>query len=81
MNFYTIRDVMPGEEMCIAYIDVNDPVLQRRAELKGEWYFDCACSRCQRELEITAKDTESADVIDSVTNDTLGLFCVIKRLF
>jgi len=66
MNFYTTRDIMPGEEVSIAYIDLNDTVLQRRAELKGEWYFDCACSRCQRELEITGEDTESAVSADVV---------------
>jgi hypothetical protein len=66
MDFYATRDIMPGEEMCIAYIDVDDPVLQRRTELKMEWYFDCACARCKRELKSTEEDTFSADfVIDS----------------
>lgn len=63
MDFYATKDIMPGEEMCIAYIDVDDPVLQRRTELKKEWYFDCACARCKRELESTEEDTFS--VIDS----------------
>lgn len=66
MDFYAMRDIMPGEEMCIAYIDVDDHVLQRRTELKTEWYFDCACVRCQRELESTEEDAFSDDfVIDS----------------
>ena len=67
MDFYAIRDIMPGEEICIAYIDVDDPVLQRRTELKMEWYFDCACARCRRELESLEEDSiRSADfIIDS----------------
>ncbi|KAF8622301.1 hypothetical protein AX15_007112 [Amanita polypyramis BW_CC] len=66
MNFYAIRDVMPGEELCISYIHEADPVPQRRAELKEEWYFDCTCGRCQREfkeLEMDIQLAASAEVV------------------
>lgn len=66
MSFYASRDIMPGEELCITYIHVADPVHQRSAELKAEWYFDCACARCQRELnglEVEADPLTSADIV------------------
>lgn len=50
MCFFTTRDVEVGEELCINYIDVKDRVLERRAELANNWYFDCACKRCGEEL-------------------------------
>ncbi|KAF9456320.1 hypothetical protein BDZ94DRAFT_404956 [Collybia nuda] len=48
--FFTTRDVEAGEELCINYIDIKDKVLERRAELASNWYFDCACRRCEGEL-------------------------------
>ncbi|KAJ7097616.1 hypothetical protein C8R44DRAFT_843609 [Mycena epipterygia] len=48
--FYATRDVTPGEELCINYIDVADTVADRRNQLALNWYFDCVCKRCEREL-------------------------------
>ncbi|GLB40955.1 putative SET (Su(var)3-9, Enhancer-of-zeste, Trithorax) domain containing protein [Lyophyllum shimeji] len=50
--FRTTRDVEAGEELCINYIDVTDPVATRRKELSRNWYFECACKRCHEELGI-----------------------------
>ncbi|KAK0199729.1 hypothetical protein DFS33DRAFT_1267930 [Desarmillaria ectypa] len=49
MQFYATRDIEAGEELCISYIDVNDPVEKRREELASEWYFTCLCRRCENE--------------------------------
>ncbi|KIK57317.1 hypothetical protein GYMLUDRAFT_46190 [Collybiopsis luxurians FD-317 M1] len=51
MAFYAKRDVPPGEELCINYIDLNDVVKVRREALSKYWYFDCSCRRCARELD------------------------------
>ncbi|KAJ7220648.1 hypothetical protein GGX14DRAFT_431573 [Mycena pura] len=51
MCFYTTRDVAYGEELCINYIDLKDTVTERREQLRLNWYFDCVCDRCNRELE------------------------------
>ncbi|KAJ7489181.1 hypothetical protein FB451DRAFT_1125437 [Mycena latifolia] len=48
--FYTTRDVSVGEELCINYIDIADGVVDRRKQLSLNWYFDCVCQRCEREL-------------------------------
>ncbi|KAF5374185.1 hypothetical protein D9615_008897 [Tricholomella constricta] len=50
--FFTTRDVDIGEELCISYVDVKDEVAGRRAALSENWYFDCGCKRCHKELEI-----------------------------
>ncbi|TRM58972.1 hypothetical protein BD626DRAFT_559757 [Schizophyllum amplum] len=39
MRFYTTRDVAPGEELCISYVD----------QFRQHWNFDCVCARCRRE--------------------------------
>ncbi|PFH48810.1 hypothetical protein AMATHDRAFT_64564 [Amanita thiersii Skay4041] len=66
LEFYSMRDIEPGEELCTTYIDVNDPVLQRRAELKQEWYFDCACKRCHKELEALGSAPSTAPIDEPV---------------
>ncbi|KAJ7677956.1 hypothetical protein DFH06DRAFT_1167484 [Mycena polygramma] len=49
--FYTTRDVALGEELSINYIDLKDDVAERRKQLSANWYFDCVCERCRKELE------------------------------
>ncbi|KAJ7779214.1 hypothetical protein B0H16DRAFT_1300382 [Mycena metata] len=49
--FYTTRDVALGEELCTNYIDIKDSVAERRDYLSTNWYFDCVCERCKKELE------------------------------
>jgi SET and MYND domain-containing protein len=51
LMFYTTRDVALGEELCINYIDIKDSVVERRGQLSANWYFDCVCERCKKELE------------------------------
>ncbi|KAF8882125.1 hypothetical protein BD779DRAFT_1473090 [Infundibulicybe gibba] len=50
LHFYTTREVPTGEELCINYVEVHDPVKERREQLSRNWYFDCACKRCEAEL-------------------------------
>ncbi|EAU86628.2 hypothetical protein CC1G_07286 [Coprinopsis cinerea okayama7 len=51
MQFFTIRDVQAGEELCTNYIDIGEEcsVEMRNEELEREWFFRCACGRCVRE--------------------------------
>ncbi|KAK7052110.1 protein lysine methyltransferase [Favolaschia claudopus] len=53
LHFFATRDIAPGEELCTNYIDVKDTVTDRRKELAANWYFDCVCDRCKRELGAT----------------------------
>lgn len=46
MTIRATRDIAAGEELTIAYVDVDVAAAARRSKL-SEWYgFDCACSRC-----------------------------------
>jgi hypothetical protein len=47
-----LRDILPGEELTISYICVNDFVIKRRDDLKQRG-FSCNCHRCEREGEVT----------------------------
>lgn len=40
------RHIDDGEELCLAYIDTALPREARRAQLRKQWRFDCACERC-----------------------------------
>ena len=49
-----LRDLKEGEEAKLAYVDVagegRDAMRERRRELMENWYFDCQCERCMREV-------------------------------
>ncbi|KAJ2918128.1 hypothetical protein MD484_g2324, partial [Candolleomyces efflorescens] len=49
--FTSTRDIEPGEELCINYIDVSNSngVVKRNEELSKEWFFECRCARCDME--------------------------------
>lgn len=50
LTFHALRDIDEGEELCIDYGNyLNEPVEVRRREL-AEWFFDCGCDKCTREL-------------------------------
>ncbi|KAJ7054159.1 hypothetical protein C8F01DRAFT_1164138 [Mycena amicta] len=51
MSFYTTRDILPGEELCITYVDLEETVQARREQLSLNWYFACVCQRCKSESE------------------------------
>lgn len=44
-----IRDIAPGEEIVISYIDLGAPLKHRRSELQKGFGFVCACERCAAE--------------------------------
>ncbi|KAF8884415.1 hypothetical protein CPB84DRAFT_1685879, partial [Gymnopilus junonius] len=53
IQFYTLRDVSPGEELCISYIDEDSHHAKERGEqLKKDWFFVCGCARCTAELPL-----------------------------
>ena len=44
------KDIAPGEEVCISYVDPNASVLDRRAILLDHYEFECRCARCSKEF-------------------------------
>lgn len=43
------RDIAPGEELTLGYINPLMPRAERLAKLKRNWGFDCGCASCTRE--------------------------------
>ncbi|OBA19151.1 SET domain-containing protein [Metschnikowia bicuspidata var. bicuspidata NRRL YB-4993] len=48
-EFIASRDILPGEELCISYGIKGDESVTERQEILSEWFFTCACSRCNSE--------------------------------
>ena len=46
MRLYACRDIVCGEEICIAYKEVLATRAERQAELREPFGFDCACEAC-----------------------------------
>lgn len=44
------RDIAAGEQLCIAYLDVDLPVERRQEKLHFGYGFSCTCPRCLEEL-------------------------------
>ncbi len=51
-----VRDILPGEELSISYIDVTIPRAERLSRL-GDWGFNCSCAQCRMgDAEAAASD-------------------------
>ncbi|KAL1859023.1 hypothetical protein Daus18300_009661 [Diaporthe australafricana] len=53
-----MRDIQPGEELTLSYIDLTLPIRQRHVRLAALWNFSCNCRQCQLPYhEADASDT------------------------
>lgn len=53
-----MRDIQPGEELTLSYIDLTLHFRQRQARLTTLWDFSCTCRQCQLpSAEAEASDT------------------------
>jgi len=50
MKVVLVKDIKPGDELTIPYVDPALDVRTRRERLKSSYGFDCNCSRCTREM-------------------------------
>ncbi|RUP47640.1 hypothetical protein BC936DRAFT_145505 [Jimgerdemannia flammicorona] len=46
MTITATRDIIAGTDLTITYIDSNEPVAVRRAQLREDYYFECQCEKC-----------------------------------
>jgi len=53
-TLYAARDIRPGEELCITYIDIFQTSEQRQTELENAFKFRCTCEVCTQGGEILA---------------------------
>eukprot|EP00934_Nitzschia_sp_Nitz4_P008862 Nitzschia sp. Nitz4//scaffold17_size182527//173440//174333//NITZ4_001884-RA/size182527-processed-gene-0.110-mRNA-1//1//CDS//3329539430//8852//frame0 len=52
-----IKDILPGQEIQISYMDCNAPFRHvRRDSLAKTYFFICECPRCQVECELDSDD-------------------------
>ncbi|ESL06822.1 hypothetical protein TRSC58_05497 [Trypanosoma rangeli SC58] len=49
LSVVALRDIDPGEELCISYIDETLSYSERQQELYEHYLFTCRCPRCDRE--------------------------------
>lgn len=53
MVFKTTRDIQPNEEIFDSYINYMEPREFRQRELLRRYGFECKCTKCNREKQIT----------------------------
>ena len=66
----TRREILPGEELTITYVNPELPYLERKRALT-EWGFVCNCARC--EAEAKEVDTSVSDLALEL-KEGLGVF-------
>ncbi|KAI1747378.1 hypothetical protein F4782DRAFT_552131 [Xylaria castorea] len=57
-NVVAVRDIQPGEELSVAYIDPILPQVERRKRLKA-WGFECSCERCSASATQAAESDQN----------------------
>ncbi|KAK4160371.1 SET domain-containing protein 5 [Cladorrhinum sp. PSN259] len=61
-----VRDVRPGEELSISYLDSMEPRAKRQERAKMAWGFECACSQCSLPEKEAKKSDERLQEIKSI---------------
>lgn len=52
MHLVSIRDISPGEQVFVSYIDTSLPRELRQKELKEVYNFQCHCNACTNEFKL-----------------------------
>ncbi|KAK4653391.1 SET domain-containing protein 5 [Podospora pseudocomata] len=64
-SLITVRDIHPGEELTIGYVDLTQPSQTRQASL-SHWNFTCSCPRCtqasRRQKESDARTAQLVNI-------------------
>ena len=65
------RDIQRGEELTINYIDLINPVWERRSLLEEKSYFTCACGRCVEETPLSEACSLKWPLLDRIYREHL----------
>ncbi|TLD16173.1 uncharacterized protein PgNI_00220 [Pyricularia grisea] len=65
-RIYAIRDIMPGEELTVSYIDPVQTRAARQSRLRKDWGFSCSCQRCTSEAHLGAESDARVEQIKSL---------------
>lgn len=49
-KFVASKDIASGDELCISYGIRNTDTVEQRRSCLSEWFFECACPKCVKEL-------------------------------
>lgn len=63
-----VRDIAPGEELTISYIDGHMSRAERQSRL-GDWGFKCTCPHCSMSAEDVAASDKRMDEIYAIEDD------------
>lgn len=67
-----VRDIKPGEELSISYLDSLEPRAKRQERAKVAWGFECTCSQCslpEKEVKKSDKRLEEIRGIEGKLGD------------
>ncbi|KAK0641805.1 hypothetical protein B0T16DRAFT_420551 [Cercophora newfieldiana] len=85
-----VRDVAPGEELSLTYLDSSKPRVERQSRARNAWGFECGCSQCQLSDVASAKSDERLEEIKEIeklisdpvsTGVTPGLLRRLAKLY
>ncbi|ETO64110.1 hypothetical protein F444_18291 [Phytophthora nicotianae P1976] len=90
MKVHVIKDVEPGQELTVSYVELLQSTKKRRTELKASYFFECHCTRCLTEttddwyldgLECTNKECVNGVVVvaDGDVDNAICKLCGTAR--
>ncbi|KAJ0147366.1 SET domain-containing protein 5 [Colletotrichum tanaceti] len=64
-----IRDIIPGEELTLSYIDPMQTRADRRERLLTTWGFNCSCNHCMQHRLLTDESDRRIEQIASLREE------------
>lgn len=46
-----LSKISPGDELTVSYVDFLNVSEERRKQLKKQYYFDCTCEHCKKQIK------------------------------
>ncbi|KAJ5153723.1 uncharacterized protein N7500_009162 [Penicillium coprophilum] len=69
MRVRALRPLRAGEEICQSYADLSSSVFHRQEAIEKDYFFKCACARCQDEVkELEEKAPTDVDWLKKLDN-------------
>ncbi|NXG65258.1 SMYD1 methyltransferase, partial [Hemiprocne comata] len=65
-----LSKISPGDELTVSYVDFLNVSEERRKQLKKQYYFDCTCEHCKKQIKddlmLAVKEGESKPSAETV---------------
>lgn len=66
IEFFAARDILEGEPLCISYIDLKLPAVERKLKLKATYSFECVCIRCRPDADDMTANTVCGECVPAL---------------